>query len=62
MDISKIRKIGLWIIAFAALMGLLAMNIAEQTQQMGKVAYGALAALAVWFIVTGIIQLCQRHR
>lgn len=62
MNISKIRKIGLWAIAFMALMGLLAMNIAEQTSQMATVAYGALATLLGWFIVTGIIELWQRRR
>lgn len=53
--LRNIRKAGLWIIAGAVLAVLLGMNIANKTEYVQWVVYGAIVALAIWMVAMAIV-------
>ena len=54
MNVSKIRKVGLWIIIAVTLIALLALNLTGNTQFTDLVVYIVIAVLVVWLLAMAI--------
>lgn len=61
-NIRKVRKVGLWVIVGVTLMMLLVLNVIQETACLNEVVWGALFALAGWFIVMAVVSRLIVHK